>query len=145
MTYKSYSCEETEKIAYTLAEKLHGGEIITLDGDLGAGKTAFVRGLAAGLGISDRVVSPTFTIVNEYSGEGLPLFHFDVYRIGSPDEMYDIGWEDYLGRGGVTVIEWAVNIEEILKSEKIIKITIDKDLDVSENYRIITVEGDEQE
>ncbi len=145
MTYKSYSCEETEKIAYALAEKLHGGEIITLDGDLGAGKTAFVRGLAAGLGISDRVVSPTFTIVNEYSGEGLPLFHFDVYRIGSPDEMYDIGWEDYLGRGGVTVIEWAVNIEEILKSEKIIKITIDKDLDVSENYRIITVEGDEQE
>ena len=97
MTYKSYSCEETEKIAYALAEKLHGGEIITLDGDLGAGKTAFVRGLAAGLGISDRVVSPTFTIVNEYSGEGLPLFHFDVYRIGSPDEMYDIGWEDYLG------------------------------------------------
>lgn len=145
MTYKSYSCEETEKIAYALAEKLHGGEIITLDGDLGAGKTAFVRGLAAGLGISDRVVSPTFTIVNEYSGEGLSLFHFDVYRIGSPDEMYDIGWEDYLGRGGVTVIEWAVNIEEILKSEKIIKITIDKDLDVSENYRIITVEGDEQE
>lgn len=145
MTYKSYSCEETEKIAYALAEKLHGGEIITLDGDLGAGKTAFVRGLAAGLGISDRVVSPTFTIVNEYSGEGLPLFHFDVYRIGSPDEMYDIGWEDYLGRGGVTVIEWAVNIEEILKDEKIIKITIDKDLDVSENYRIITVEGDEQE
>mgnify|MGYP004507581041 FL=1 len=145
MTYKSYSCEETEKIAYALAEKLHGGEIITLDGDLGAGKTAFVRGLAAGLGISDRVVSPTFTIVNEYSGEGLPLFHFDVYRIGSPDEMYDIGWEDYLGRGGVTVIEWAVNIEEILKDEKIIKITIDKDLDVSEDYRIITVEGDEQE
>lgn len=145
MTYKSYSCEETEKIAYALAEKLHGGEIITLDGDLGAGKTAFVRGLAAGLGISDRVVSPTFTIVNEYSGEGLPLFHFDVYRIGSPDEMYDIGWEDYLGRGGVTVIEWAVNIEEILKSEKIIKITIDKNLDVSGNYRIITVEGDEQE
>ena len=145
MTYKSYSCEETEKIAYTLAANLHGGEIITLDGDLGAGKTAFVRGLAAGLGISDRVVSPTFTIVNEYSGEGLPLFHFDVYRIGSPDEMYDIGWEDYLGRGGVMVIEWAVNIEEILKSEKIIKITIDKDLDVSENYRIITVEGDEQE
>ena len=145
MTYKSYSCEETEKIAYALAEKLHGGEIITLDGDLGAGKTAFVRGLAAGLGISDRVVSPTFTIVNEYSGEGLPLFDCDVYRSGSPDEMYDIGWEDYLGRGGVTVIEWAVNIEEILKSEKIIKITIDKDLDVSENYRIITVEGDEQE
>ena len=145
MTYKSYSCEETEKIAYALAEKLHGGEIITLDGDLGAGKTAFVRGLAAGLGISDRVVSPTFTIVNEYSGEGLPLFHFDVYRIGSPDEMYDIGWEDYLARGGVTVIEWAVNIEEILKDEKIIKITIDKDLDVSEDYRIITVEGDEQE
>lgn len=145
MTYKSYSCEETEKIAYALAEKLHGGEIITLDGDLGAGKTAFVRGLAVGLGISDRVVSPTFTIVNEYSGEGLPLFHFDVYRIGSPDEMYDIGWEDYLGRGGVTVIEWAVNIEEILKDEKIIKITIDKDLDVSEDYRIITVEGDEQE
>lgn len=145
MTYKSYSCEETEKIAYALAEKLHGGEIITLDGDLGAGKTAFVRGLAAGLGISDRVVSPTFTIVNEYSGEGLPLFHFDVYRIGSPDEMYDIGWEDYLGRGGVTVIEWAVNIEEILKDEKVIKITIDKDLDVSEDYRIITVEGDEQE
>ena len=145
MTYKSYSCEETEKIAYALAEKLHGGEIITLGGDLGAGKTAFVRGLAAGLGISDRVVSPTFTIVNEYSGEGLPLFHFDVYRIGSPDEMYDIGWEDYLGRGGVTVIEWAVNIEEILKDEKIIKITIDKDLDVSEDYRIITVEGDEQE
>ena len=138
---------ETDTIALgsVIGRVLKAGDVLALQGDLGAGKTHFVQGIAKGMGIQETVVSPTFTIVNEYSGEGLPLFHFDVYRIGSPDEMYDIGWEDYLGRGGVTVIEWAVNIEEILKDEKIIKITIDKDLDVSEDYRIITVEGDEQE
>lgn len=142
MIYKSNSCEETEKIACALASRLEGGEIIALDGDLGAGKTAFVRGLAKGLKIHDRVVSPTFTIVNEYRGENLPLFHFDVYRIESADEMYDIGWEDYLARGGIIVIEWAVNIAEILENERLLKINIEKDLNVSEDYRIITVEGD---
>lgn len=141
MVYKSYSSEETEKIACEIASRLSGGEIITLDGDLGAGKTAFVRGLAKGLGISDRVVSPTFTIVNEYLHGSIPLFHFDVYRIGSADEMYDIGWEDYLSRGGVIVIEWAVNIKELLQDEKHIEINISKNLSVSENYREITVGG----
>lgn len=141
----SQSCEQTENIAYELAQGLSGGEVIALDGDLGAGKTAFVRGLAKGLGITDRVVSPTFTIVNEYVHGRIPLFHFDVYRVGCADEMYDIGWEDYLSRGGVTVVEWAQRIMEILESEKPIEITISKNPDISEDYRLISVRGNGEE
>lgn len=140
MKYISNSAESTEKIAAEFAQGLKGGEIITLDGDLGAGKTAFVRGVACGLGITDRVVSPTFTIVNEYRHGSIPLFHFDVYRISSADEMYDIGWDDYINSGGIVVVEWAVNIEDILNGD-VIRINISKNLDVSEDYREIIIEG----
>ena len=98
--------EETEKVGEELASKLRGGDVIAMHGDLGAGKTAFVRGLARGLGIKTRVTSPTFTIVNEYPGK-IPLFHFDMYRLSDPDELYEIGWEDYLDRGGICACEWS--------------------------------------
>lgn len=143
MEYKSLSSNQTEQIASDIAAKLRGGEIITLDGDLGAGKTAFVRGLARGLGIDDRVVSPTFTIVNEYTHGRIPLFHFDVYRLGSADELYDIGWEDYLLRGGIIVVEWADIVSEIFSGEECIRVRISKDMSISEDYRIISVEGAE--
>lgn len=143
MEYKSLSSNQTEQIASDIAAKFRGGEIITLDGDLGAGKTAFVRGLARGLGIDDRVVSPTFTIVNEYTHGRIPLFHFDVYRLGSADELYDIGWEDYLLRGGIIVVEWADIVSEIFSGEECIRVRISKDMSISEDYRIISVEGAE--
>ena len=140
MKYISHSTEETENIAYNLAKSLTNGRIITLDGDLGAGKTAFVRGLARGLDSNDRISSPTFTIVNEYRSGRLPIFHFDVYRISSSDEMYDIGWEDYLSQNAVIVIEWSVNIKDILYMD-CIRINITKELSVSEDYREINIEG----
>lgn len=105
--YTSSSYEETRQIASEFAKILSPGDIITLDGDLGAGKTAFTGGLAAGLGVNTLVTSPTFTIVNEYRSGSLPLFHFDVYRLTSMDDLYDIGWEDYINQGGVCVVEWA--------------------------------------
>ncbi len=140
MEYISHTAEETENIAFEFAKTLKGGEIITLDGDLGAGKTAFTRGLARGLGITDTVSSPTFTIVNEYRNGRIPLFHFDVYRVGSSDEMYDIGWEDYLIQGAVIVVEWAKNIPDLFDNSCIF-IDIVKDLGVSEDYRKIIVKG----
>ena len=139
MEYISHSTEETENIAYEFAKCLKGGEVITLDGDLGAGKTAFTRGLVSGLGIADRVSSPTFTIVNEYRNGRIPVFHFDVYRLESSDEMYDIGWEDYLSKGAVIVIEWAKNIADIL--DDCITVDITKDLNISEDYRKIVIKG----
>ncbi len=105
--YFSGSYEETRKIACEFAKNLHSGDVLTLDGDLGAGKTAFTGGLAKGLGIETHVTSPTFTIVNEYPSDTLSLFHFDVYRLESMDDLYDIGWEDYIARGGICVVEWA--------------------------------------
>ena len=105
--YSSNSYEETRKIASEFAKNLHPGDVLTLDGDLGAGKTAFTGGLAKGLGIETHVTSPTFTIVNEYRTGTLPLFHFDVYRLESMDDLYDIGWEDYIAQGGICVVEWA--------------------------------------
>jgi len=105
---------ETEELGSRLAEKLESGTVIAFTGDLGAGKTAFTRGLARGLGITERVTSPTFTIVNEYEGGRLPLFHFDMYRLGSSDELFDIGWEDYLTRGGVCAVEWSENVVDAL-------------------------------
>ncbi len=140
MEFYSECTSATEDFACEFAKKLTGGEIITLDGDLGAGKTAFVRGLAKGLGATDVVSSPTFTIVNEYRTGRVPLLHFDVYRIGSSDEMYDIGWDDYLSQGAVIVIEWSVIINDILP-DNCTRITITKDYSKSEDYRIITVEG----
>lgn len=141
MIYKSYSPEETEQIAFEFSKILSGGQVITLDGDLGAGKTAFVRGIARGLGISDSVSSPTFTIVNEYRKGKIPLFHFDIYRITSEEEMYDIGWDDYITQNAVVVVEWASNIDQLFSDDGIIRIEITKDLSVSEDYRQITIKG----
>ena len=107
MQYITHSPDETRALGRTLAQALQGGAVVAFTGDLGAGKTAFVSGMAEGLGIEERVTSPTFTIVNEYEGGRLPLFHFDMYRLGSADELFRIGWEDYLARNGVCAVEWS--------------------------------------
>ena len=125
MKYITNSYEETERVAAELAKSLKGGEVIAMYGDLGAGKTAFVRGLARAPGIEGHITSPTFTIMNAYNGR-LPLYHFDVYRIADPDEMYEIGCDEYIGSDGVCVIEWAELREDILPGEYI-KINIKKD------------------
>ena len=129
---------ETEQLGERLAQKLPDGAVVAMYGDLGAGKTAFVRGMARGMGIDMRVSSPTFTIVNEYLGER-ELFHFDMYRLGSADELFDIGWEDYLGRGGVCVVEWSENVAEAFDGSEI-KVEITK---LSETSRKIEIEGAE--
>ena len=136
MEYITHSPEETEKIGAALAQKLNAGTVIAYRGDLGAGKTAFTRGLARGLGYKESVTSPTYTIVNEYLGGRLPLFHFDMYRLGSADDLWDIGWEDYLDRGGVCAVEWSENVQEAM--EGAISVSIDK---LDENTRRITIEG----
>ena len=132
------SPEETEALGARLARALEPGAVVAFTGDLGAGKTAFVRGLARGLGIRDRVTSPTFTVVNEYEGGRLPLFHFDLYRLGSADELFDIGWEDYLARGGVCAVEWSERMEELLEPGTI---RVDLRRGEDESRRVITVEG----
>lgn len=138
MIYKSNSPKETENIAKAFAKKLEKGDVLCLSGDLGTGKTAFVQGLAKGLGITDYINSPTFTIVNCYEGR-LPVYHFDVYRIADVEEMYEIGYEEYVYGDGVSVIEWPEMIAEILP-EKRYDIKIVKNLDIHENFREITVE-----
>ena len=138
MEYTSNSPGQTEEIGAALAAELKPGAVLAFTGDLGAGKTAFVRGLARGLGIAERVTSPTFTIVNEYEGGRLPLFHFDMYRLGSSEELFDIGWEDYLARGGVCAVEWSENIADALE-ESCIKVDIRRGS--SENQRTITITG----
>ena len=134
----SASEQETEAIGREMAQRLAPGAVVAFTGDLGAGKTAFVRGMAQGLGISQRVTSPTFTIVNEYEGGRLPLFHFDMYRLSSSDELYDIGWEDYLARGGVCAVEWSEIVADALE-EPCIRVDIRQG--ETENQRKITVEG----
>ena len=134
----THSPEETEALGARLAGALESGAVVAFTGDLGAGKTAFVRGLARGLGIRDRVTSPTFTIVNEYEGGRLPLFHFDLYRLGCADELFDIGWEDYLARGGVCAVEWSERMEELLEPGTI---RVDLRRGEDEGRRVITVEG----
>ncbi|MBO5060323.1 MAG: tRNA (adenosine(37)-N6)-threonylcarbamoyltransferase complex ATPase subunit type 1 TsaE [Clostridia bacterium] len=138
MIYKSNSVKETENIAAAFAKTLNGGDVICLNGDLGVGKTAFVQGLAKGLGVTEYVSSPTFTIVNCYSGR-LPVYHFDVYRINDADEMYEIGYEEYVYGGGVSVIEWPELISDILPDKRY-DITITKNLEMHEDYREILVE-----
>lgn len=133
---RSFSPGETENVGRKMAEGLRGGEVIALRGGLGAGKTAFVRGLAAGLGYQGRVQSPTFTIVNEYIGGRLPLFHFDLYRLGSEDELFEIGWEDYLERGGVCALEWSENAGEAL--EESVRVTLRR---ISDEEREIEITG----
>lgn len=138
MLYKSYSPEETSEIAAELAKSLKSGDVICLNGDLGVGKTAFVQGLAKALGVTDYVSSPTFTIVNSYDGS-LPLHHFDVYRINDCEEMYEIGYEEYICGDGISVIEWSENILDILPCERY-DVTISKNLDVDIDYREIVIE-----
>ena len=137
MEYISNSYEETQKIAADFAKTLKEGDVLCMYGDLGVGKTAFVQGLAKGLEIDEPITSPTFTIVNEYSGT-LPLYHFDVYRIADSDEMYEIGYEEYVYGDGVSVIEWPQLIDDILP-EKRYDIEIAKDYDKGENYRTIEI------
>ena len=140
MEYLSHSTEETEALGAELARSLRPGDVIAYLGDLGAGKTAFTRGLARGLGCTGRVTSPTFTIVNEYEGP-IPLFHFDMYRLGDADELFDIGWEDYLARGGVCAVEWSERIPEEIPGDAI-QITICR-CPECDDWRRITVEGAE--
>ena len=137
MKYISNSYEETQKIAADFAKTLKEGDVLCMYGDLGVGKTAFVQGLAKGLEIDEPITSPTFTIVNEYSGT-LPLYHFDFYRIADSDEMYEIGYEEYVYGDGVSVIEWPQLIDDILP-EKRYDIEIAKDYDKGENYRTIEI------
>ena len=139
MEYVTNSPRETEDTGAALAERLEPGTVVAFTGDLGAGKTAFVRGLARGLGIRERVTSPTFTIVNEYEGGRLPLFHFDMYRLGSSDELFDIGWEDYLARGGVCAVEWSENIESALDAGCI---RVDIRRGEADNQRRISIAGE---
>ena len=136
MQYISNSPVETEKVGAALGKILKPGTVIAYRGDLGAGKTAFTRGLARGLGSTELVTSPTYTIVNEYLGGRMPLFHFDMYRLASSDDLWDIGWEDYLDRNGVCAVEWSENVEDAL--EMPIVITIEK---LGEESRRITIEG----
>ena len=139
MEFESNSYEETQKFAEEFSKTLKAGDVLCMYGDLGVGKTAFVQGLAKGLGIDMPITSPTFTIVNEYSGR-LPLYHFDVYRIGDVSEMDEIGYEDCFYGEGVCLIEWSQLIPEILP-EHVIRIRIEKDLSQGFDYRKITVEG----
>ncbi len=130
------NCEgDTVKAGEVLAERLRPGDVIAMYGDLGAGKTQFVRGLAKGLGLTARVSSPTFTIVNEYLGK-VPLFHFDMYRLADADELFEIGWEDYLARGGICAVEWSENAEGAFP-EDTITVRIKK---TGENTREITID-----
>ena len=138
MQFVSHSAEETERFGESLAQELRAGDVLAFTGSLGMGKTAFTRGLARGLGCRGRVTSPTFTIVNEYEGK-TPLFHFDMYRLGSSDELFDIGWDDYLARGGVCAVEWSERVSDALPGD-----TIFVDIargEEGENTRVITVTG----
>ena len=137
MQFISNCPDDTKKIAADMALKLKAGDVICLYGDLGAGKTAFVQGLAMGLGIDEHITSPTFTIVNEYEG-CIPLYHFDVYRISDSDEMYEVGFDEYVYGEGVSVIEWPQLIEDILPDKRY-DIEIKKDLSRGEEYREINV------
>ena len=136
--YESHSYEDTSRIAAEIADTFKGGEFVAMYGDLGAGKTAFVQGVAKALGIDRAVTSPTFTIVNEYEGR-LKLYHFDVYRIEEIEEMYAIGYDEYISSGGVCIVEWAELIEDLFPDEYI-KITILKDTKKDYDYRQIILE-----
>ena len=138
MEFCTNGVQETQQLGRRLGELLVPGTVIAYTGDLGAGKTAFTQGLAAGLGIDTRVTSPTFTIVNEYEGGRLPLFHFDMYRLGSSDELFDIGWEDYLARGGVCAVEWSENVDDALDADCI---RVDIRRGESDDQRLIHIAG----
>ena len=141
MQFLSHSTQETEAIGEELAQKLRGGDVLAFTGSLGMGKTAFTRGLARGLGFTEAVTSPTYTIVNEYLGGRLPLFHFDMYRLSSADDLFDIGWEDYLDRGGVCAVEWSENVRDALPPDAV-TVTIAR-CPENDGWRTITIEGGE--
>lgn len=137
MLYHSSSEKETERIGEELAQILPPGSVLAMYGELGSGKTALVRGIARGMGLDCRVCSPTFTIVNEYSAPGrTELFHFDMYRLSSADELFDIGWEDYLSRGGICAVEWSENVEDAFDGSEY-RLVFRK---TGENEREITLE-----
>lgn len=141
MRVETHSPEQTQALGEKLAQLLRPGDVIAYYADLGAGKTALTRGIARGLGITDHVTSPTYTIVNEYHSGRLPLFHFDMYRLQSAEELFEIGWEDYLARGGVCAVEWSENVADALTDA--ICIRIEKD-PVEPDTREITIMGGER-
>lgn len=134
----SHSERDTEEVGMKLAEKLPAGSVVAMYGDLGAGKTAFVRGMAKGMGLECRVSSPTFTIVNEYLGDR-ELIHFDMYRLSSADELFDIGWEDYISRGAVCAVEWSENVRDAFFGDEVV-VRIEK---LSDSERKISIKGAE--
>ncbi|MCI9579756.1 MAG: tRNA (adenosine(37)-N6)-threonylcarbamoyltransferase complex ATPase subunit type 1 TsaE [Oscillospiraceae bacterium] len=136
MEYRTETPQETEALGEALGRVLPPGSVVAYTGGLGAGKTAFTRGLARGLGVQDRVTSPTYTIVNEYEGGRLPLFHFDWYRLSDAEELFDIGWEDYLSRGGVCAVEWSENAPEAFDAP--VRVTIRQ----AGEARLISIQGD---
>ena len=141
MVVTTDSPEQTQYIAEQMAKRLQPGDVIAFTGDLGAGKTAFTAGLARGLGITERVTSPTYTIVNEYLSGRLPLFHFDMYRLSDSEELFDIGWEDYLARGGVCAVEWSENVSDALENAIFVRISVEPS---GENRRRIEIQGGER-
>ena len=141
MVIYSDSPARTEALGELVAARLRPGDVIACYGGLGMGKTAFTRGLARGLGVTEPVTSPTYTIVNEYLSGSMPLFHFDMYRLGSSDELFDIGWEDYLSRGGVCCVEWSENVDDAFDDP--IRVTFTRGSGGDE-CRVITVEGGER-
>ena len=138
MILESQSEEETFLIGKKLGQEAKAGDVFTLIGDLGVGKTVFTKGIGAGLGIVEDISSPTFTIIQQYDDGRIPLYHFDVYRIGDVEEMFELGYEDYFYGNGLTLIEWANLIEEILPTRRK-EITIEKNLDLGFDYRKITI------
>ena len=136
MKYITHNPEETENIGRRFAQRLERGDVIAYRGDLGAGKTAFTRGIASGLEITQQVTSPTYTIVNEYLEGRIPLFHFDMYRLSSSDDLFDIGWEDYLARGGICAVEWSENVADALDDAVLVTIN-----NLGNNEREIIIEG----
>ena len=139
MEYLSHNEQETEALGQRLAAALSPGAVVAYRGGLGMGKTAFTRGLAKGLGYSGRVTSPTFTIVNEYEGGRLPLFHFDMYRLEGDDALFDIGWEDYLDRGGICAVEWSEQVARAMPADTVY-VTIARRPE-DDRWRTITIEG----
>ena len=141
MKYDSFNADETEKIGVLIGGLARKGNVYTLSGDLGAGKTVLAKGFAKGLGIREMISSPTFTIVNVYESGVMPFYHFDVYRICDPEEMYEIGLDDYLYGSGVCLIEWGELIDDLLP-ENTVRIRIGKDPDKGEDYRLISIKGE---
>lgn len=142
MVIETWKPQETFELGRRMGERAQAGQIICLEGDLGVGKTVFTQGFAEGLGIREPVNSPTFTILQQYEEGRLPLYHFDVYRIGDVEEMEEIGYEDCFYGDGVSLVEWSDLIREIIP-ENAVRITIEKDLERGFDYRRITVEGKE--